>query len=81
MRKRKKVNDAIDENLELLLNDHKNGLITSMQLAIKCGLLNKQLIVENHLFIKLVAIGLGDESRVTPNAELGLLSTCPLHVN
>ena len=36
-RKRKKVNDAIDENLELLLNDHKRGLITDMQLAIKCG--------------------------------------------
>ncbi|CAM2715360.1 unnamed protein product [Rotaria socialis] len=37
LRKRKKVNDAIDENLELLLNDHKGGLITAMQLAIKCG--------------------------------------------
>ena len=37
LRKRKKVNDAIDENLELLLNDHKRGLITDMQLAIKCG--------------------------------------------
>jgi len=37
LRKRKKVNDAIDENLELLLNDHKDGLITSMQLAIKYG--------------------------------------------
>ena len=36
-RKRKKVNDAIDENLELLLNDHKRRLITDMQLAIKCG--------------------------------------------
>ena len=35
--KRKKVNDAIDDNLELLLNDHKRGLITDMQLAIKCG--------------------------------------------
>ena len=35
--KGKKVNDAIDENLELLLNDHKSGLITDMQLAIKCG--------------------------------------------
>ena len=37
LRKRKKVNDAIDENLERLLNDHKSGLITDMQLAIKCG--------------------------------------------
>ena len=37
LRKRKKVNDAIDENLELLLNNHKGGLITDMQLAIKCG--------------------------------------------
>jgi hypothetical protein len=37
LRKRKKVNDAIDENLELLLNDHKGGLITEMQLLIKCG--------------------------------------------
>ena len=37
LRKRKKVNDAINENLELLLNDHKRGLITDMQLAIKCG--------------------------------------------
>ena len=36
LRKRKKMNDAIDENLELLLNDHKRGLITDMQLAIKC---------------------------------------------
>ena len=37
MRERKKVNDGIDDNLELLLNDHKGGLITDMQLAIKCG--------------------------------------------
>ncbi len=36
LRKPKKVNDAIDENLELLLNDHNAGLITGMQLAIKC---------------------------------------------
>jgi hypothetical protein len=31
------VNDAIDGDLELLLNDHKVKLITDMQLAIKCG--------------------------------------------
>ena len=76
LRKRKKVNDAVDENLKLLLNDHKRGLITDMQLAIKCGRALKtklvkwflfllffflflcysrikQLIVENHLVIKL----------------------------
>jgi hypothetical protein len=29
--------DAIDGNLEVLLNDHKGGLITYMQLVIKCG--------------------------------------------
>jgi hypothetical protein len=36
LRKRKKVENAIDDNLELLLNDHKGGLITDMQFAIKC---------------------------------------------
>jgi predicted component of type VI protein secretion system len=35
--KRKKVTDAINDNLELLLNDHKGELITDMQFAIKCG--------------------------------------------
>jgi hypothetical protein len=32
----RKVNDAIEENLELLLNDYKGRLIPHMQLAIKC---------------------------------------------
>jgi len=31
------VPHAIHINLELLLNDHKGGLITDMQFAIKCG--------------------------------------------
>ncbi len=30
LHKRKKVNDTIDDNLELLLNDDKGGLITDM---------------------------------------------------
>ena len=46
LRKRKKVNDAIDENLELLLNDHKRGLITDMELAIKCGCALKTKLVK-----------------------------------
>jgi hypothetical protein len=37
LRKRKKVKNAIDDNLELLLDDYKGGLTTDMQLAIKCG--------------------------------------------
>jgi hypothetical protein len=37
LRKPKKVNDAIEENLELVLNDHNGGLITDMQLTIKFG--------------------------------------------
>jgi hypothetical protein len=31
------VNDVIDDNLKLFLNNHKGGLITDMQLGIKCG--------------------------------------------
>jgi hypothetical protein len=37
LRKWKKANDAIDDNLKLLLNDHKGGLTTGMQLPIKYG--------------------------------------------
>jgi hypothetical protein len=37
LRKRRKVNTTINENLELLLNNNKGGLIADMQLAIKCG--------------------------------------------
>jgi len=51
LRKRKKVNDAIDENLELLLNDHKGGSITHMQLAIKCGRALKIKLVKWFLFL------------------------------
>jgi hypothetical protein len=37
LRKREKVNGAIDDNLDLLLNDHKGGLIPDMQILIKYG--------------------------------------------
>ena len=36
-REREKVNNDIDENLELLLKDHTDAIITDMELAIKCG--------------------------------------------
>jgi hypothetical protein len=61
--------NAIDDNLELLLNDHKGGLITDTQFAVKCGRALKTKLVKWLWFL----FSRGTEStrvRVRPCGEI-----------